>query len=100
MTSSRPKTCAACGHDIGARQVYYRFKLILEGEQDVLDAPAGGGGEGDDLTALLRLLEEGPEDPRELEEQVHWERTGVVCSACRSLVVRMLDAPPKNPGPH
>ncbi|MFP2911575.1 hypothetical protein ACLESD_42420 [Pyxidicoccus sp. 3LFB2] len=94
----RPKTCVACGRGIAARDVYYRFKLVLEGEQDVLDA--SGGGEGDDLAALVKQLEEGPEDPQELEEQVHWERTGVVCTACRSVVVRTLAPPLKPAGPH
>jgi hypothetical protein len=98
MTGPRPKRCAACGRGIAAREVYYRFKLVLQGEQDVLDSP--GEGEGDDLAALVRQLEAGPEDPRELEEQVHWERAGVVCAACRSLVVRTLTAPPGTAGPH
>lgn len=97
-TGPRPKTCAACGRGISAHEVYYRFKLVLEGEQDVLDA--AGGGEGDDLAALVKQLEEGPEDPRELEEQVHWERTGTVCATCRSLVVRTLAAAPVPAGPH
>lgn len=99
MTSPRPKSCAACGRAIAAHEVYYRFKLVLEGEQDVLDTP-GGGGEGDDLAALVRRLEEGPEDPRELEEQVHWKRTGVVCAACRAVVVRALAPAPVAGGPH
>ncbi|MCP3143638.1 hypothetical protein [Pyxidicoccus xibeiensis] len=98
MTGQRPRTCAACGRGIAAREVYYRFKLVLEGEQDVLDTPGGGG--GDDLAALVRQLEEGPEDVRELEEQVHWERAGVVCTACRSVVVRMLAPSSENSGPH
>lgn len=98
MTGPLPKTCAACGRGIAARDVYYRFKLVLQGEQDVLDA--GGGGGEDDLAALVRQLEAGPEDPRELEEQVHWERTGVVCAACRSMAVRLLAPPPKPVGPH
>jgi hypothetical protein len=55
MTAPRPKTCAACGRGLAAREVYYRFKLVLEGEQDVLDA--SGGGEGDDLAALVKQLE-------------------------------------------
>jgi hypothetical protein len=98
MTGPLPKTCAACGRGIAAGDVYYRFKLVLQGEQDVLDAE-GGGGE-DDLAALVRQLEEGPEDPRELEEQVHWERTGVVCAACRAVAVRLLAAPPPPARPH
>lgn len=98
MTGPPPKTCATCGRAIAAREVYYRFKLVLQGEQDVLDT--GGSGEGDELAALVRQLEAGPEDPRELEEQVHWERAGVVCAACRSMAVRMLTPPPRPVGPH
>jgi hypothetical protein len=98
MTGPRPKTCAACGRAIAAHEVYYRFKLVLEGEQDVLDASTGG--EGDDLAALVRRLEQGPEDPRELEEQVHWERTGVVCAGCRAVAVRMLAPGPVAAGSH
>lgn len=99
MSGPRSKTCAACGRGIDAREVYYRFKLILQGEQDVLDSPSTGG-EGDELAALVRLLEESPQDPRELEEQVHWERTGVVCATCRSVVVRVLASPSTPAGPH
>ena len=101
MTGPLPKTCAACGRGIAAHEVYYRFKLVLEGEQDVLNPPlSAAGNPGDELAELVRRLEEGPEDPRELEEQVHWERTGVVCSGCRSVAVRMLTPPPKAAGPH
>ena len=79
--------------------MYYRFTLVLEGEQDVLD-PSRGGRAGEDLAALLKQLEEGPESPQELEDQVHWERSGVVCAACRSMVVRTLSAPPEPSRPH
>lgn len=98
MTGPRPKSCAVCGRDIAAREVYYRFTLILQGEQDVLDAPGVGGEE--DLAALVRRLEAGPEDARELEEQVHWERTGVACAECRAVAVRMLAPRPVPAGPH
>ncbi|MFP2924128.1 hypothetical protein ACLESO_02705 [Pyxidicoccus sp. 3LG] len=101
MAGATPRTCAACERVIDAREVYYRFRLVLEGEQDVLEPSDGGpGAAGDELAALVRRLEEGPEDPRELEEQVHWERTGVVCAGCRSVVVRMLAPAPVAAGPH
>jgi hypothetical protein len=79
--------------------VYYRFTLVLEGEQDVL-GPSGAGATQDDLAALLKQLEQGNESAQELEDQVHWERNGVVCSACRAVVVRALAAPPEVAGPH
>lgn len=78
--------------------MYYRFTLVLQGEQDVLDA--SGGGTGDELASILQQLEAGPQDPRELEEQVHWERTGVICPACRSVVMRTLAPPSGSAGPH
>jgi hypothetical protein len=80
--------------------VYYRFTLVLQGEQDVLDTSKGGG-TGDELASILRQLEEGPQDSREWDEQVHWERAGVICTACRVVVMRTL-APPSSDeaGPH
>lgn len=99
MPGPPPKSCAACGRPIAASEVYYRFTLVLQGEQDVLDAP-GSRGTDDELASLLRQLEEGPEEPREWEEQVHWERAGVICGACRSVVVRTLTPPSGEAGPH
>ncbi|NTX16860.1 hypothetical protein HUA76_39410 [Myxococcus sp. CA056] len=101
MTESRPRHCATCGRALSPREVYYRFNLVLEGEQDLLDSgDEPGDGERDALAELVQRLEEGPEDARELEDQVHWERAGVVCGACRIVVVRMLDAGPGTPRPH
>ncbi|PTL85842.1 hypothetical protein [Vitiosangium sp. GDMCC 1.1324] len=99
MSGPRPKTCDSCGRGIAPSEVYYRFTLVLEGEQDVLGSSAGEGST-DELAALLKQLEQGPESPQEWEDQVHWERSGVVCTACRSVVVRTLSAPPDPAGPH
>jgi hypothetical protein len=82
-----------------AQETYYRFHVVFEGEQDLLDPP-GAGGAGDALAELVQRLEAGTEDPQELEAQVHWERSGVVCSECRAVAVRMLSAPPEDAGPH
>lgn len=79
--------------------MYYRFTLVLEGEQDVL-GPSSASAAQDELSALLHQLEQSDASAQELEEQVHWERSGVVCSACRSVVVRTLSAPPEVAGPH
>lgn len=81
--------------------MYYRFSLVLEGEQDLLD-PSGtaDGGHGDALAELVQRLESGSEDSSELEAQVHWERTGVACSECRSVAVRMLTPAAEDAGPH
>jgi hypothetical protein len=99
VSGPRPKTCATCGRGIAANEAYYRFTLVLEGEQDVL-GPAGGGAGEDELATLLKQIEESPESPQELEDQVHWEHAGVVCTACRSVVVRTLSSPPDTVGPH
>jgi len=100
VSGPRPKTCAACGRDIAPDALYYRFTLILEGEQDVIGTSSEHDPEatGDELAALMKRLEEGPESPQEWEEQVHWERSGAVCAACRAVVVRTLSTPPDSPG--
>lgn len=98
MSGPSPKTCVACGRSIGLSELYYRFTLVLQGEQDVLEG--SGGGTGDELATILRQLEEGPQDPREWEDQVHWERSGVICTACRAVVLRTLAAPSGDSGPH
>ncbi|HLM45599.1 MAG TPA: hypothetical protein VK458_17125, partial [Myxococcaceae bacterium] len=89
MTAPAPKACATCGRGIAPSEVYYRFSLVLQVEQDMIGTLAGGGSE-EELAAVMKQLEESPESPQELEEQVHWERAGVVCTACRALVVRTL----------
>ncbi len=99
VSGPRPKTCAACGRGIAPSEVYYRFTLVLQGEQDVIGS-SGGGSSEDELSMVLKHLEEGPESPQEWEDQVHWERSGVVCAACRSVVIRTLSAPPGTDGPH
>ncbi|NBD14515.1 MULTISPECIES: hypothetical protein [Corallococcus] len=100
-TAPHPKSCATCRRVLAPHEVYYRFSLVLEGEQDLLDPPDDvKGSPADALAELVRRLEEGPEDPGELEAQVHWERAGVVCAECRSVAVRMLSAAPEDAGPH
>ncbi|ATB39589.1 hypothetical protein CYFUS_005034 [Cystobacter fuscus] len=102
MPGPRSKTCAACGRVIAPVELYYRFTLVLEGEQDVIGTAARPGTPDaeDELATLLKRLENGSESPQELEEQVHWERGGSVCGACRAVVVRTLSAPPDVAGPH
>jgi hypothetical protein len=95
-----PKTCDACGRSLAPSELYYRFTLVLQGEQEVLDASGRGLGSDEDLASLMKQLEEGPEDPREWEEQVHWEHSGVICGACRAVVMRTLARPPGEDGPH
>ena len=99
MTGPAPKSCATCGRGIAPSEVYYRFSLVLQVEQDMIGTLAGGGSE-EELAAVMKQLEESPESPQELEEQVHWERAGVVCTACRALVVRTLTPKPAAVGPH
>jgi len=99
VTAPAPKACATCGRGIAPSEVYYRFSLVLQVEQDMIGTLAGGGSE-EELAAVMKQLEESPESPQELEEQVHWERAGVVCTACRALVVRTLTPKPAAVGPH
>ncbi|NNB85395.1 hypothetical protein HJC10_08630 [Corallococcus exiguus] len=101
MTGPQAKTCATCGRVIAAHAVYYRFSLVLEGEQDLLD-PSDDleGNPAEALAEMVRRLDEGSADPGELEAQVHWERTGVVCSECRAVAMRMLNIATGDSGPH
>ena len=100
VAAPSPKTCVACGRRIAPSELYYRFTLVLQGEQDVLE-PSGSGDMAEELASIMRKLEEGPEDARAWEEQVHWGRAGVICTACRAVVMRTL-APPSSgeTGPH
>ncbi|RKH69151.1 hypothetical protein [Corallococcus llansteffanensis] len=101
MTGPQTRTCAACQRVLAPHEVYYRFSLVLEGEQDLLDPSSEvDGGRGDALAELVQRLEAGSEDPSELEAQVHWERTGVACAECRSVAVRMLTPAAEDAGPH
>ena len=95
-----PRTCALCGQRLAPGAVYYRFTLVLEAEQDVLDPSPSQESTEDALATLLERLETGPESAQALEEQVHWRRGGVVCATCRTVVMRTLSSPPESAGPH
>ena len=86
---TRPgKACAACDRSLGAGEVYYRFAVALEGELDALGAV--GGSTREELAATITALEQGPEDPSRYEDEVHWERAGVLCASCRAALMTML----------
>lgn len=88
-------TCSGCGTDLPATALHYRFALALEGEQQAVDeAPAQDTRET--LARLFAALEAA--DAAELEAQVHFEASGVLCPACRR---RLLDVVGRAPaGPH
>jgi len=73
---------------IDASATYYRFALAIEGEQDVIDTGR------DDLKEALAQLEAGPDDPTEWEEQVHLERSGIICGGCRARLLALLGGSP------
>ena len=89
------RTCASCQRVIEPGELYYRFAVALEGEQDVVD-PTGGDA-SDELKAVLSQVESG--DPSQWEDQVHWERSGVVCPACRERLVSLVGGGSRV-GPH
>ena len=91
------RQCASCERALEPGELYYRFAIALEGEQDVVDAT--GGDARDELKAALSELEHGPDDPTGWEDQVHWERSGVVCPACRERLVALVGGAP-TAGPH
>jgi hypothetical protein len=91
-----PRKCASCEQPIGAAEPYYRFALAIEGEQDVIDST--GESAHDELKAALKQLEEGPDDPTYWEEQVHFERSGILCAGCRERLVLLVGG--ATPSPH
>ena len=84
---TRQRHCAACERPLGPGEVYYRFAVALEGE---LDAIAGAGAADDELASTIRKLEEGPDDPAQYDDEVHWERAGVLCGSCRVSLMAMF----------
>ena len=80
------RACASCVRVLEPDELYYRFAIALEGEQDVVD-PTGAPA-GDELKAALAQLEAG--DATQWEDQVHWERSGVICPACREQLVALV----------
>jgi hypothetical protein len=80
--------CDACDRPLESGALYYRFALAVEGEQDVVDST--GGDAAEELEAALKELEQAEGDPAELEDQVHWERSGVLCPECRARLVRLV----------
>lgn len=82
------RQCAACERALAPGELYYRFAIALEGEQDVVDTT--GADAAAELEEAVEALERGPDDPTHWEEQVHWERSGVLCPACRERLVRLV----------
>lgn len=87
-------TCAACGEALSPAALHYRFALELEGEQRALDGRAPSTRA--ELDVLMRELEDG--DPAELEAQVHFEASGVLCPRCRGRLMDLLGR--SSVGPH
>lgn len=88
-------TCTGCGQSLPATALHYRFALEIEGEQQALDGPPPERAK-EALTALFHTLEQA--DETELEAQVHFEASGLLCPRCRR---RLLEAIGQAPvGPH
>lgn len=89
------RTCSGCGQALPPHALHFRFALELEGEQEALDA-APGEHPKEALAALFQTLEHA--DEAELEAQVHFEASGLLCPRCRR---RLLEAIGRAPvGPH
>lgn len=87
-------TCAACGEALPPAALHYRFALALEGEQRAVDGRAPSTRA--ELDDLMRELERS--DPAELEAQVHFEASGVLCPRCRARLLDFLGH--SSAGPH
>lgn len=89
------RSCSGCGEALAPTALHYRFALALEGEQRELEGPPTEAAK-EALTALFQTLEHA--DEHELEAQVHFEASGVLCPGCRR---RLLEAIGHTPlGPH
>jgi hypothetical protein len=88
-------TCTGCGQSLPPTALHYRFALALEGEQQALDGPPPERAK-EALTALFHALEQA--DERELEAQVHFEASGVLCPRCRRRLLEAIGHAPV--GPH
>ncbi len=95
---SGPHVCAGCGRALSRDEPYWRFALALEGELDSLSAGSSGKGTGEDLEALVGELED--RDPDELENEVHEELEGVLCSPCRARLRNLLRRTSSGTPPH
>ena len=73
------RTCTACGCTLAPTDVYHRFRLVIEAEQD-LSALWDTGASVHDL--LARMREERTWE--RYEDDVHWETAGELCGACRA----------------
>lgn len=89
------RQCTSCERTLEPAEPYYRFAVAIEGEQDVVDTT--GAGAGDELKAILTQLEQGPDDPGHWEDQVHWERSGVMCDTCRDRLIDFLGGTTRAP---
>lgn len=93
--TTRPLTCSGCGQVLAPDRLHFRFALEVEGEQQAVDEhPTESSKET--LARLLRTLETA--DAAELEAQVHFEASGVLCPACRRQLLELVGHGPA--GPH
>jgi hypothetical protein len=87
-------SCSGCGQTLAPMGLHYRFALEVEGEQQALDdGPLSTAAES--LADLLQTLEAA--DAAELEAQVHFEASGVLCPRCRSRLLALLGHAPARP---
>jgi hypothetical protein len=70
--------CRACRAPIPTGGVYHRVHVVIRGEQDLLPEAIPAESPGD---LLARMEVEGDWD--RYADDVHWERTVALCTACR-----------------
>ncbi|GMU63612.1 MAG: hypothetical protein AMXMBFR34_53750 [Myxococcaceae bacterium] len=88
-------SCSGCGQVLPPTRLHFRFALEVEGEQQALNSgPLGDSPEA--LAELVRTLESA--DAAELEAQVHFEASGVLCPRCRRRLLEVVGHAPA--GPH
>lgn len=92
---TRLLTCSGCGQSLPPTRLHFRFALEVEGEQQAVDEHPSESSK-ETLARLMRVLETA--DAAELEAQVHFEASGVLCPACRRRLLELVGHGPA--GPH
>ncbi len=72
------RRCDHCSRELPASRPYYRFALAIQGELDVL---ATGDATADDPHTIIASAHD--VSAEDAEAEVHWEKAGVLCGACR-----------------
>ncbi len=79
------RLCSGCGTSLPAGAVYHRFKLVLQGEQELCFEV----GTESPVSLLARMESEA--DWGRYAEDVHWQAQGELCARCRDRLRAVME---------